>query len=358
MKCPKCLRQFAARAAVAGVSVSIALVGTGGALVPPALAIAIMPSQIASSSQQVHLGLKQIPAAKDIDAGAVQSWFSDKGRAVVVAHSAKDIPDMPVNEVANVTVGAPLRVMRIDSPDVGLDSRITQSDLWAAAITGSNSGLVGVLGADFSSDQPSNEMVIADPGLAQILADILAGDESLLLVYDDALSAWFTVQEDMVSAADSAGKGIIAGSVPLADFLAQRDRNAGLAQAQPAPNSGNMATRGENSANSSASYSAGTASERLPMLGIVIAALVVIALLLASILWLRWEARHGAAQRLRDNRGEALLEDHSDDAQIAAGSLSVIAVATTGNDPEIESEPKLGKAAGKVRVYRREDKER
>ncbi|MDD7464794.1 MAG: hypothetical protein PUK59_00885 [Actinomycetaceae bacterium] len=281
----------------------------------------------------VLLTLAELPAfAAERD--QINGWFSGQGRAVVVAQSAQAFPGISASERQQLAIGAPTNVMGITDA-AGAVGTVQQSSYWVASISRSDGELLGVLVADFASGSAKNTAVIPDADLAQVVREQARGaQQDISLLYDQATKAWFSVDKAHVSAAGSAATRILAGTVPLQDFLAQRARNLGLVDGISGTSLSQV------SGNTMPGAASGEASRMgVSPVGVVIVVLVIVALLTVSLLWLRWEAHHPQGRLLPDDEGGKFASD--------TGSFSIVEA------DGVQSVTRLDKASGKVRVFRR-----
>lgn len=277
------------------------------------------------------VGICSLPALA-VSRDEITTWFSEQGLSAVISRAAKNLPNVSVNDVAALQIGQPRAVNAIASTDTGATSKITESNWWIASLNKPDGEYVGALWADFSASSPADEQVTGDAALAALLRDIAQGSaDSQSLVFDPQLHAWFFVKDQLVSQVGEAGGNIVAGEINLDDFLVQRDRLVGV---------NTVESKGLENA------SQGTSTQtdhRVTPVGIVITVLLIVALMVVSLLWLRWERHHvGERDERISERGVA----HSD-----TRLFSVV------KDTGEESVPRLGKASGKVYVYRRASKE-
>lgn len=276
------------------------------------------------------VGVYALPALA-LSKDEVTTWFSEQGLSAVISRAAKDLPSMSANDVAALQIGRPRAVNAIVSIDSGSASKISESNWWIASLNAPNGEYVGALWADFSASSPADEQVTDDTALAALLRDIAQGSaDPQSLVFDPQLHAWFFVHDQLVSQVGEVGKRIVAGEINLDDFLVQRDRLVGI-----------NAAKNERLENSSQAMV--QEDRRVTPVGIVVTALLIVALMTVSLLWLRWEQHHVGD---RAERFAELNSEHSN-----TRSFAVV------EDSSKESVPSLGKAAGKVHVYRRVSKE-
>lgn len=261
----------------------------------------------------------------------VAAWFSEQGLSAVISRAAKDLPSMSANDVAALQIGWPRAVNAIVSADSGSTSKISESNWWIASLNAPDGEYVGALWADFSASGSADEQVTDDAALAALLRDIAQGlADPQSLVFDPQLRTWFFVHDNLVSQVGEVGKRIVAGEINLDDFLVQRDRLIGIDAAKN--------ERLENSSQAMAHE-----DRRVTPVGIVVTALLIVALMTVSLLWLRWEQHHAG------DRAERLAEPNCEHSNTR--SFAVV------EDGSKESVPSLGKASGKVHVYRRVSKE-
>lgn len=262
----------------------------------------------------------------------VNTWFASQGRAVVVAQAGQTFPALTAKDRQEVAIGTPTNVMGI-ADSAGSVGTVQKSTYWVASVSKRDGELLGVVAADFASDSAKNTIVIADVELAKSVREQAQGARPPdSLIYDQGTKAWYTVEKSQVSAAGAEATTLIAGAVPLPDFLAQRARNLGLVDAT-SEKTMSQAPENPMQSGSGTSTSAGVISP----VSTVIVALIIIALLTVSLLWLRWEAHHPQGRRVLPAGEKQLSSD--------TGSLSIV-------EADARSAARLDKASGTVRVFR------
>ncbi|MCI5825756.1 MAG: hypothetical protein MR006_03740 [Arcanobacterium sp.] len=260
------------------------------------------------------------------------AWFSSQGHAVVVAQASQVFPTIAAKDRQQLTMGTAVNVWGVNTADGGR-AAIGKSSYWAASIAAANAEPLGAIVVNYSSGSAKNAQVIADPKLANRVNTAGADAHGAALVYDEKLKVWYTVDKELVSAASTGASVMIAGAVPLRDFFAQRARNLGLVK------NGSADTNQVPAAPLQPDRDVEGAPAFISPVGVVITVLIIAALLTISLLWLRWESHHPQGRAAPAGESASLAPD--------TGSFSIVEA-----DGESTS-ARLGKASGKVRVFRR-----
>ncbi|MEW6860280.1 hypothetical protein [Trueperella pyogenes] len=197
----------------------------------------------------------------------VAAWFNDKAVATVRSHAAEAFPEASADDISAMTVGLPRQTGMLGRRTTA--NAIQLSQRWIAPILRGNDA-VGAVSVDFASGVAGDEIVLGD----ERLAAAIARDEKVTFVWDNQLSAWFTVRESTIEPADLAGTKIILGAVPLTDFLAQRERLLSGSTPVPEPPKDGQSVAPQTGTN-------------LPLTITMI--LSVLGLLIGSLVWLRSE---------------------------------------------------------------------
>ncbi len=159
---------------------------------------------------------------------AVELWFTEKAQATVRSYSSDVFPDFTSDEVSTFTVGTPeltSEMVRGLTPDTA----IRPSARWIAPIMNGDTA-VGALSVNIADGVAGEEIVSGDARLGSAIA---RDEDDVRFVWDSELSAWFIQRGTAIELGDAAAAKIILGSVPIDDFLAQRDRI--LSGAEPVP---------------------------------------------------------------------------------------------------------------------------
>lgn len=196
----------------------------------------------------------------------ISQWMAENGATVVRAHGSEAFPEVDSNVVADYTVGTPVRSWSLSQAQ---QVDLVPTDIWVAPIyDGENA--VGALSVDFSSGEAAGEKVYGDPRLGTEAAD--TAENRILVHVAEYNDAWFIYADGAIGPASEAGANVILGEVPFEDFLAQVVR------------SNSSTTRPTSDVTAPATTDTGPSIVQSTIL-----ALVVIAVVVVSILWLRWD---------------------------------------------------------------------
>lgn len=280
-------------------------------------------------SMSIHMCAHVAYADEAVGDAQVREWFESDASSVLSAQGAQKFPNMNEDDVQALAMSDPVRVWGLSNSTTAGTHDIVPTNRWMVALESGHTP-VGVLWADFAVGDNKNATVRADKNLAKSVYEISRHSEpGRRIFYDHQLSAWFSINDLAISPADGAGAKIVAGEVPVDDFMIQRDRNVGLVSDDPT-------LSGDHSENNLSEASQSSIS----LVSATIVALVIVVLVVLSLLWLRWEAIH-AKKRREDN------EPFSGD--LSESSLAVVDAEQAGTSVS------LGRAAGKVNVYRRKN---
>ncbi|MDP9805857.1 hypothetical protein J2S70_000439 [Trueperella bonasi] len=150
---------------------------------------------------------------------AVAAWFSEKAQATVRSYGQQAFPDLMVEDIAALTVGSP-QLTSVMGNGKTPETAIQPASRWIAPIMSGESA-VGAVSVNFSDGIAGDEIVRGDARLGSAIA---RGNKDTNLVWDTRFDAWYLQRGTRIEPADSAGANIVLGSVPLGDFLKQRER--------------------------------------------------------------------------------------------------------------------------------------
>lgn len=262
------------------IGLALALGLIGGAAPALAAPYAVAPATAPVLATALRVATEEESPVPD----TVSAWFTDKAQATVRSYGADAFADFSAEDVSAFTVGSPQPTAELGR-GTAPDTAIRPATRWIAPIMGADAA-VGAVSVSFASGVADDEIVRGDVRLGAALTR----DDDVLFVWDPQLSAWFLRQGDAIEPADSAGAKIVLGSVPLADFLLQRERiiTDADAAAPPAedPEEADVTAQPRN----------------VPLTVAVL--LVALALLIGSLVWLRSEQSSGREDETEDGARE------------------------------------------------------
>ena len=262
------------------------------------------------------------PRAYAADEATVQTWFDQKAMPLIASHASDVFKDYSNEQMGEFKLAKPVPVAIVTNPSQAERAELEVRDEWAAAIQDAAGSPVGAVSVHFSENEVREELALADVSLGQYLLDAASGTiEGLQVVRDPELQAWFVIQDGLISAADSVGKDSLMGAISVEDFLIQRDRNTGH---EPTYTEPEPQVREEPQAG-------------IQPVQIAVIAIVILALLTLTIMWLKFEERRSRADQWIVPELPA-----------KTGDLTVV------DAKEGQTKAKLSKAAGRVTLYRRE----
>ncbi|MFP7696510.1 hypothetical protein [Trueperella sp. LYQ143] len=199
----------------------------------------------------------------------VTAWFAERALASVRSHAADAFPDASLEAVSHYTIGNPVRVSTF-AQNVPASQSITVTNRWIAPIFDGGTA-IGALSVNFDQPAGGEEIIRRD---ARLGSAVTAGGASVAVIYDSGLQAWFLLNESAIEPADEAAANIVLGSIPLNDFLAQRQRIIqNTDTSTPAP----------------AQTTPASEPESHNVLMHLVRILIALAVVIGSLVWLRWD---------------------------------------------------------------------
>lgn len=212
--------------------------------------------------------------------GEAEDWFADSAVSVVRSHAAESLPELTTDQLANLTVGDPVRAATFS----GTEGEYEESNIWVAPIS-VDDAVVGTVASRFVSGSSEQVEITADTSFGEA---ITAVPEDSQVVIEPAfgsnghLGGWFLVGET-VSPLDSVARSILAGEVSQTLF---EEIRSDLISSDGVPE--------ETAAAEDSGSSTGT------IVRTVIIVLVVLLIVVGLLVWLRRDLSDNAGVKRRE----------------------------------------------------------